>query len=130
MIDEQAVQAALATVHDPCSLATRTPLSLSEMGLIREVRIDDASGAVSIVMVVTSPACFLSESMAASIRDAVGRVDGVTEVGVAIDSDFRWTPDDIGADARRRLDERRERTKVMLDLRPQRWREDLAATSR
>lgn len=118
----EAVHAALRRVYDPCSVAAGAPLDLVAMGLIRSCTLDRA-GRAQVVMAVTSPACFLSENMAAGIREQVGAVEGVTGVDVEIDSDFRWTPDDLSSQAKALLHERRTARLHALRLRPRQWQE-------
>lgn len=118
---DQEVTAALGQVYDPCSLAASSPLSLLDMGLIRGWTYDERTRHLDIVMIVTSPACFLSESMAAAIREQMAGVEAVGSVDIRIDSDVMWTPDMITPEAQAGLDRRRELSRRLLELRPRQW---------
>ncbi len=113
------VEDSLRTVYDPCSLRTATPLSILDMGLVRDIRIADG-GAVSVVMTVTSPGCTLYPAFARAAEEAIGGIPGVSSVEISVRSDLLWSPTLMSGEARRRRD--------VLDLakaavRPQQWRE-------
>ncbi len=75
MITETEVYAALDRVQDP-ELAH----SLVELGLIREVDVDD--GRVHVEVQLTTPHCPFAAQIEASIRDALLALDGVEEVSI------------------------------------------------
>jgi Mrp family chromosome partitioning ATPase len=56
--------------------------SLIELGMIREVQI--LEGTVEVTVALTTPACPLKDTIAADVRSAVGALDGVEEVQVAL----------------------------------------------
>jgi metal-sulfur cluster biosynthetic enzyme len=127
---EHAVAAALGTVLDPCSIAAANPLSLPDMGLIQRWDYDPATRAVSVVLIVTSPACFLVEDMIDGIRRSLLPLEGVDDVHVEVDAAARWTPDMVSPAGQRSLERRRAHARRRLDLRPQQWREAGAGVSR
>jgi metal-sulfur cluster biosynthetic enzyme len=107
---ERAVRRALARVRDPCSVASATPMSLEEMGLIDTLTIDE-DGVVHIRLRLTTPICLMVGVMTADIRDALAEISQITDVDVTTDSGLDWHPGHIqpAAAARRRalLRERR-----------------------
>ncbi|MEW9533726.1 metal-sulfur cluster assembly factor [Microbispora sp. NPDC049125] len=89
--EDAAVRAALDQVFDPCSQAWQRPLSLRELGLVRDVRADQA-GRVTVVLSLTSPFCMALPTIMQAVELRVGEVPGVTGVSVEIDSDTSWSP--------------------------------------
>jgi radical SAM protein len=87
-VDVDAVQEALGTVLDP-----ELGLSIVELGLLRDVRID--GGRVHVTMTLTTPGCPLHETMSEWIRRVMGRVPGVHDVDVSLTFDPPWTPDQM-----------------------------------
>ena len=99
---------ALERVYDPCSVATRSPLNIVDMGLVRAVDVDeDANVIVSICP--TSPSCMLMASITEGAENELTRVEGVGEVTVRIDSEFFWTPEAMTAKGNAELDRHRAR---------------------
>ena len=90
-LEEQAWWA-LEKVFDPCSLATRSPLSIVDMGLVRRLSAD-AGGNVEVEISPTAASCILIASIAEAAEQAICALDGVGEVSVEINSDFFWTPE-------------------------------------
>ncbi|HKG39281.1 MAG TPA: iron-sulfur cluster assembly protein [Conexibacter sp.] len=120
---ERAVEAALGTVLDPCSIAAANPLSLPDMGLIQRWDYDPATRMLSVVLIVTSPACFLVEDMIDGIRRSLEGLDAVDAVHVEVDAAARWTPDMVSPAGQASLERRRAHARRRLGLRPQQWRE-------
>lgn len=81
-IDQEAMIAALRTVHDP-----EIPTNIFDLGLIYEIKADDGGG-VQVRMTLTAPACPVAGTMPGMVRDAVERVEGVT----ACDVELVWDP--------------------------------------
>ncbi|HXV93730.1 MAG TPA: iron-sulfur cluster assembly protein, partial [Pseudonocardia sp.] len=67
-LDPAAVEAALGTVCDPCSAAAGAPLSLREMGLVRECAVED--GTVRVSLAVTGPGCTFTGLLVDATRAA------------------------------------------------------------
>jgi radical SAM protein len=82
------VTAALRTVVDP-----ELGMSIVDLGLVYGIEVED--GRVAIVMTLTAPGCPIHDVMPAWVREAVGRLPGVTEVDVTLTFDPPWTPDRI-----------------------------------
>ncbi|MGW5110658.1 iron-sulfur cluster assembly protein [Nocardia sp. NPDC004123] len=81
------------TVPEPCSLLMHDAMSVKEMGLVDEVRIQD--GRVEIELVLTDTSCIHLTSMSRYIADAVGELDGVDHVEVIPSTRKLWTPDRV-----------------------------------
>ena len=73
---ENAVQAALATVHDP---EIRRPIT--ELGMVRS-SVVDADGVARVEILLTVPGCPLKDRLRADITAAVAAVPGVSRVEV------------------------------------------------
>lgn len=86
----QQIEACLQSIIDPCSAANGTNFSLVEMGLVKEVQIDE--GEVCVKLRLTSPACFMLEFFLTEIRARVGSLPGVRSVDVQSDGGFEWEP--------------------------------------
>jgi metal-sulfur cluster biosynthetic enzyme len=85
------VMEALRSVPEPCSIAMKTPLDITEMGLVEDVAID--GGRVAIVLVLTDPSCVHFLSMRRFIADALLALDGVEDVEVTMSTTQLWTSD-------------------------------------
>ncbi len=75
MPTDATVREALSTVIDP---EIRRPLT--ELDMVREVNI--SGGVVDVLIALTIPGCPLKQKIEGDVRAAVGRVDGVSSVGV------------------------------------------------
>lgn len=115
-----AVRDAIATVIDPCSIAANVPLSVFELGLVRDWDVAD-DGHVSVTVSPTAPSCILIGSIVRGIEERVGAVDGVTGVSVAIDGTTVWSPELMSAQARGRLQQRQQRSMAEVPVRPRQW---------
>lgn len=103
---EQAARLALHDVYDPCSQAWQRPLSLPDLGLIRDVAADDA-GRVTVRVSLTVPFCFAVHTIMQSVETRVGALPGVTAVDVQIDTATPWSPAAMSASGRAALQTRR-----------------------
>ena len=74
----QQVQAALATVNDP---EIKRPIT--ELKMVDRVDVAD-SGAVAVHVLLTVSGCPLKDTITRDVTEAVGRVDGVTDVTVEL----------------------------------------------
>ena len=79
------------SVPEPCGFLMRAPLSVLEMGLVDEIRIE--RGTVEIELVLTDAACVHFSALRRYIADAVGELDGVDRVTVVPSTTKLWTPD-------------------------------------
>ncbi len=110
---EHEILSVLSEIYDPCSISAGTPLSLTEMGLVEKVAIDEA-GSVTICLRLTSPGCqvgvFVFEP---EIQERLGQLDGIRSVTVEYGDPLTWTEDAISEDGRRRLSESRNASRVI-----------------
>lgn len=97
---------ALERVYDPCSVATRSPLNIVDMGLVRSVDVDEDAN-VTVSICPTSPSCMLMASITEGAENELTGVEGVGEVKVTIDSAFFWTPEAMTAKGVAELDRHR-----------------------
>ena len=94
---EPAVVAAIKTVFDP-----EIPVNIHELGLIYAV-IVDRDGVVGVRMTLTAPACPAAQWLPNQVREAVKRVDGVTDARVDVVFDPPWTKDRMSEAAKLQL---------------------------
>lgn len=78
-VSREAIDAALATVHDP---EIRRPLT--ELNMIKSVEIAD-DGAVAVEVWLTVSGCPMRDEITSRVTDAVSQVDGVSGVTVVLD---------------------------------------------
>jgi metal-sulfur cluster biosynthetic enzyme len=100
-IDRTAVLEAVASVVDPCSIATGRPVSLIEMGLLTEVTIQAPD--VTVTLALTSPVCLQAINIVAAVEDALSAVPGVERARCKIDAAAEWDPEMIDPIARAQL---------------------------
>lgn len=115
-----AIEDAIGRVDDPCSIAARAPMSVRDMGLVREWHIDGA-GTVVITVSPTAPSCILMSSIADGIEQRVAEVQGVAGVRVEVDTVTMWTPDLMSEHGRRTLADRRAASLLSVPVRPREW---------
>ncbi len=100
------VRAALGEVYDPCSQAWQRPLSLVDLGLVREVTVDEG-GHTTILVSLTVPFCVAVATIMQSVERRVAELPGVAAVTVHIDQTTPWSPDLMTERGRRWLARRR-----------------------
>jgi len=115
---EERVMAVLDTVQDPCSIATRHPLSIVELGLLVSLDVDEAAGDVRIVLRMTSGSCSLIGSIMQATEEHVGALEDVRRLRVELDGRSAWSPERMTETGARRLAAHRERTIRELGVRP------------
>ena len=87
------IVSALKTVYDP-----EIPADIYELGLIYKIDIED-DRAVKIQMTLTAPGCPVAGEMPGWVQNAVGAVEGVSDVEVEMTFDPPWTPDRMSEEA-------------------------------
>jgi len=102
MRDTAAIQAMLDQVVDPCSIATGLPISLTDMGMVREVTLNE-DGVAHVGLRLTSPVCWQAANIIAQVEQVVARVPGVSKVICTVDPASEWTPDMMAAGPRAEL---------------------------
>jgi len=93
---KSAIRDKLDNVIDPCSEANGSNLSIVEMGLVDEIRLDGDE--VTVDMLLTSPHCMMLPAFVDGVNEVVGSLDGVESVEVNFDDGLEWTDDRISAD--------------------------------
>jgi FeS assembly SUF system protein len=84
---------AIKTVYDP-----EIPADIYELGLIYKIDIED-DRMVKILMTLTAPGCPVAGEMPGWVENAVGTVEGVSGVEVAMTFDPPWSPDRMSEEA-------------------------------
>ena len=84
------VQAELEQVIDPCSCMTATPVSITDLGLVRTVVRHGDTIAVHLCM--TDPMCMYFVDIATEIQRRVAEAGWDGEVAVEWDTDADWEP--------------------------------------
>jgi metal-sulfur cluster biosynthetic enzyme len=110
---QRAVVGALEGVLDPCSIATRRPLNIVEMGLVQQLDVTE-HGDVHLVLRATSPSCVLIASILEAADERIREIDGVTDVRAEINAAADWTPDEISAAGQAKLHAAREQDRREL----------------
>ena len=87
------IVAALKTVYDP-----EIPADIYELGLIYRVDVDDERN-VAVDMTLTAPGCPVAGEMPGWVQNAVGAVEGVSDVEVDMVFDPPWSPDRMSEEA-------------------------------
>jgi len=85
IIEAQVIEA-LRTCFDP-----EIPVDIYELGLIYEVKVDEAGG-VSVKMTLTTPHCPAAQSLPSEVEARVRSVPGVKSVMVEVVWDPPWNP--------------------------------------
>ncbi len=87
------IVSALKTVYDP-----EIPADIYELGLVYKIDIED-DRSVKIDMTLTAPGCPVAGEMPGWVQNAVGAVEGVSNVEVNMTFDPPWTPDRMSEEA-------------------------------
>jgi FeS assembly SUF system protein len=87
------IVSALKTVYDP-----EIPADIYELGLVYRIDIED-DRSVKIDMTLTAPGCPVAGEMPGWVENAVGAVEGVSNVDVKMVFDPPWTPDRMSEEA-------------------------------
>jgi len=106
IISAEDVFSRLHEITDPCSAATRVPLSIIEMGMVEKVEI--AAGTVVVALRMTSPLCHALPYFQMEIERVLAGVPGIEGVKCTFDNGGNWQPDDMTAAAQRKLADQRE----------------------
>ncbi|WP_415508968.1 SUF system Fe-S cluster assembly protein [Acetobacter sp.] len=93
-VDEDAIIAAIATVHDP-----EIPVNIYELGLIYAIDLYD-DGRVKIEMTLTAPNCPSAQELPLQVKEAVEKVPGVVAATVDVVWDPPWDMSRMSDEAR------------------------------
>lgn len=85
---EAQVIEAIKTIYDP-----EIPVNIYELGLIYELKADEASGKVEVQMTLTSPACPVAGTLPGEVETKIRGVEAVNEVTVELVWDPPWSKD-------------------------------------
>ncbi len=99
LVGRERVLAVLATCHDAC--CHERAISVVDMGLIEEVRVD--GGRVEVDMVLTSGWCPFSVHMIDDMGRRLRALDGVEDVAVNVIWNPVWAPARLSRSAREKL---------------------------
>jgi metal-sulfur cluster biosynthetic enzyme len=105
-LSSEDVIAALHEITDPCSAATKVPLSIVEMGMVENVEI--ASGNVAVALRMTSPLCHALPYFQMEIERVLSGIFGIGGVTCTFDHGGNWQPAHMTVGAQRKLADRRE----------------------
>ena len=94
LLEEQVIQA-LREIRDP-----ELPVNIYDLGLIYDLDLDAAAGAVTIRMTLTAPACPVAQAFPATVECAVRRVPGIREARVELVWDPPWSRERMSESAR------------------------------
>lgn len=97
-LDEDDVWEALKDVED-----AELPVSLVDLGLIKDVEVDD--GHVDVAMTLTYTGCPAKEIMVTMAERRLELLDGAESVDVELDYTEQWAPEDMTETAREQLGE-------------------------
>ncbi|MET7479242.1 metal-sulfur cluster assembly factor [Streptomyces sp. NPDC005648] len=86
------VRAALLHVYDPCSQSWQRPMSVVDLGLVRDVTVTD-DGRATVRISLTAPFCMAVPTIMQAIEQKAGAVEGVTGVSVELDGGTLWHTD-------------------------------------
>lgn len=110
----QASREALANAYDPCSQSWGRPMSLLDLGLVREVTAE--AGVVTVRIGLTVPYCMAVATIMQTVETRVAELDGVVDVNVVIDQDAVWSPELMTQRARERLTQLRASDRLASGL--------------
>lgn len=93
-IDEAQVWQALETVYDP-----EIPIDLVSLGLIYDVKVDQQTARVDVVMTLTAPGCGMGPVLVGDVEYRVAMVPKVDSVNVELVFDPPWSRDMMSEEA-------------------------------
>jgi metal-sulfur cluster biosynthetic enzyme len=111
------VHTALQDVYDPCSQSWQRPMSLVDLGLIRQVTVAPG-GHATVRISLTAPFCMAVPTIMQSIEQKVGAVEGVSGVTVELDGGTLWRPELMTDKGRELLSAARAEDRRTLPLTP------------
>jgi metal-sulfur cluster biosynthetic enzyme len=112
MMRRAAVLEALTSVIDPCSQFNGSHLNLVELGMVDGLKVAP-DGLVEISLLLDDPTCLYASTICRAVTAAVGAINGVDAVEVAIRSDELWTSDRLSDRAQAKLRDWREERSAM-----------------
>ena len=101
------VMQCLGEIIDPCSVGNRTPMSITDMGLIRSISVSE-TGEVRIDMRLTAPSCLMVGHFNDEATSLISQLPGVTDVKLTFDAGHDWSPDLLSPKAKMQRTQRLE----------------------
>lgn len=98
MISKEDILEEFKKVIDP-----ELDVNIVDLGLIYDIKIDDAKGKVTIKMTLTTPGCPLAVVFDDWVREAVERIEGVKTVIINLVWEPAWSPDKMSEEAREKV---------------------------
>lgn len=91
---EEQVQMALDSVYDP-----EIPISITALGLVYQVSIQQNTAVVKIAMTLTAPGCGMGPVLVSDVKYRVAKVPNVRQVEVELVFDPPWSKDMMSEEA-------------------------------
>lgn len=98
MIKKIDIENILKDIPDP-----EIGVSIYELGLVYGIAIDETVGKVTITVTLTSMGCPLFDQIERSIREGIGKLDGVKDVVVDLTFEPPWNVDKMSEAAKLQL---------------------------
>lgn len=92
---------ALRDVYDPC--CRDKGISVVDMGLLRDVSVDDAESSCKVELVLTTGWCPFVTALVDTIRERLEQLPEIDDAAVEVVWEEAWTTDRLSEDARRKL---------------------------
>ena len=112
------VRRALGDVEDPCMAAAGHDLSIVDLGLVRDVRVE--AGELVVEVTFTEIGCAFTHHVMDGIHRACEEVPGVADVRVVPTWQPTWSRDLLNVRAREVLGDARERLSLLPTVDPSR----------
>jgi metal-sulfur cluster biosynthetic enzyme len=98
MVTKKSVEKILDSIPDP-----ELGISIVQLGLVYDIKIDNKKGTVSISITLTSMGCPLFEQIEQPIVENVKKLSGVKEVKVELTFEPPWSVDRMTKEAKQQL---------------------------
>ena len=98
MVKKQEIIEALKNVYDP-----EIPVSVVDLGLIYDIKVDEDNGTVFVKMTLTAPGCPMASFIMGDVEMVIRELEGVKEVKVELTYDPPWSSDLMSSDAKKNL---------------------------
>jgi metal-sulfur cluster biosynthetic enzyme len=120
MLDAARVWTILNTIVDPCSRAAGAPAGIADMGLVRQLEVQQSpeGASIRVVIGVTEPGCLMGAAFVNDARKLLQELPGVAEVQVSMDHAFDWTPEDMSPTYQAQLGQLRQRRRAAMGIIP------------
>jgi len=96
MVTEEQVKEKLSEVKDP-----HMGIDIVSLGFVKNIDIED--GKVEITVVLTSPGCPMAQQITGEASEKLEEMEDVEEVGVDLDLEYNWSPEDMSEEAKEKL---------------------------